>query len=163
MKNYVFSSFFLIAISSLNNIYSYDKLFDAIDRSDLSNVEYYIEKEKDSITQQRKELLLQAARDAVIRKQTKLSIFSSGSDILKMFFGSFLTGTGLTIFWVGGLGSVIADSPQAVAVSMGSGSLITLYGLYKMYKGWTLSAAYTNLNKAREIENLIKDIKIKNI
>lgn len=163
MKNYIFSSFFLIAISSLNNIYSYDKLFDAIDRSDLSNVEYYIEKEIGKITNERKELLLQAARDAVIRKQTKLSIFSSGSDILKMFFGSFLTGTGLIIFWLGGLGSFIADSPQAAAVSIGSGSLISLFGLYKMYKGWTLSTAYTNLNKAREIEHLIKDIKVENI
>lgn len=138
-------------------------LLEAIDHSDLSDVESVIAT-KNSYTKIEKESLVKAASDAVTLRKRKLSIFRSGRDVLRALggFSSICLSCGAAA-----LGFAIAGgaTPKKIKVpvaltSLGIGTAGSAFGVWQIFKGLNVHSAFKKLTAARTIENLINKLEV---
>lgn len=173
MKKYILLTF--IIFSKLS--FSFDKIKEAIDKLDVVKVKELILKQNNNITKEKKEELLDYVSNEIKVRKSYCVHHKSYIDLLKMYFGYKLSQNLFDIF---GYREVVindnyySDDEQGRLLSLMrprrlkfSGVkfrnlILGSTGLYLIYSGFNLDHAYSNLNKAREIEDFIKNLEIKN-
>jgi hypothetical protein len=126
-----------------------------------------------------KKSLLKAAKHASEDARDKVSIFSSGTDVLKLLTGMGFAGTASVLGAVSGstllvpkarfvqeiFGSdvdrFVKKTEGASKAILAGSAVLGIAGLRLMYKGWTLSSARARLRKAREIEGMISFVPVR--
>lgn len=163
-KLLLFLSLSLSCAAQASDLYP---LLEAIDHSNLSNVESLITM-KNSFTKIEKDSLMEAARDAIELRKQKLTFFRSGKDFLRVVCGLYSIAFSCAIF---GGGITIGrkkvkesrgdrDANILAAVGFGIGAGGTVFGVWQMVRGFNLHSAYTKLTSARVIQNLINKLEV---
>lgn len=151
-----------------NGICAMFKIDEAIDATDVEWVQKILR--DNPLTEEQKQTFLKIAHGAIkVRKQKTKSLFRNRTDMCRLLFGLGVNGFGglVAICGLVPLACCFAKSESGefdkslysyIKISCGGG-LIWLFGLYNVFKGWNMSNAYARLNKAREIEQSIRDVK----
>lgn len=162
MKKYIILS--LILFSKL--VFSIDKIKEAIDKLDVVKVKELILKQN-NITKEKKEELLDYASNEIKTRKSYCVHHKSYIDLIKMYFGYELSQNLFDLFEHSNFnyrqsGDMLFVSKNPKFVRFKFRNLILgSTGLYLIYSGFNLDNAYSNLNKAREIEDFIKNIEVK--
>lgn len=151
-------------IFSSTAAYCYDPVVDAIEYSDKESVHTLISCEV-PLTQARQQELLENAQEVLSKVAASQSLIYSGSDLLKIMWGSILFWPGVFTFGGGFVGSgiCVACAPLGLLGLIGTipctyiGYKITASACSHMSKGWNLHNAQTRLKAARAIIKIIQE------
>lgn len=140
----------------LSNIHGMHRIDEAIATTNIEWVKNILSENQIDLDQ--KQLFLEAANDVVNDCQHRAkSLFRSHRDMLRLLFGLGVNGCGCMVALCGLIG--LGVFPKSSLGVVATGGIAWTFGLYNFVKGWKMSSAYGKLNKARQIQQLIRDFK----